>query len=67
VATTHKWSWVGTKRQRCEKCKAIRSEDNSGSGEWHYCQVYGSPTTRDPGCFPVLPGVLGAANVDGER
>jgi hypothetical protein len=61
--SAHSWQRAGTNRERCSSCRAIRSWQG---GNIIYCQIGGDQTTRDPGCFAMLPGVLGAAFVDGE-
>ena len=62
---SHKWIAVGSNRERCTHCKAIRSVVTGQSG-WLYCQLGGGETTRDPGCYQTLPGLNGAAHVDGD-
>ena len=64
--SNHAWVKVGPHRERCLSCRCIRSKYPSGVG-WVYCQIGGDEVTRAPECMPTLPGVLGAAHVDGDN
>jgi hypothetical protein len=61
--STHAWKLAASHRERCALCFTIRSWDSHPEG-WVYCAPGEEPTTRDPGCYQRLPGIVGAAHVD---
>ena len=62
----HQWVTKGQLRERCAHCNTLRSWDAGPAKGWIYCGPGEAPTTKAPGCYVRLPGVMGAANVDGD-